>query len=155
MRVIMGADHAGFVLKEHLKKVLEEQGHEVKDVGCFDTDEVDYPDLAEEVALGISQGQWERGMLVCGTGIGMDISANKVSGVRAARVTDTMSAQLSRAHNDANVLCLSGWMTGPKLAEEILQIWLQTAYDGERHDARLSKISRLEGGQAAEGTKET
>ncbi len=147
MRVIIGADHAGFTLKEHLKKVLEQQGHEVKDVGCFDAGEVDYPDLAGEVALAISQGQWERGMLVCGTGIGMDISANKVNGVRAARVTDTTSAQLSRAHNDANVLCLGGWMTGPKLAEEIVQIWLQTPYDGARHDARLSKISQLEGGR--------
>ena len=146
MRVIVGADHAGFALKEHLKAFLELAGHEVYDAGCYDTGEVDYPDLAADVAHGVISRVWERGLLVCGTGIGMDISANKVRGVRAARVTDTLSARLSRAHNDANVLCLSGWMTGPKLAEEIVQVWLETLYDGERHEARLSKIERLEGG---------
>ena len=145
MRILLGADHAGFPLKEHLKAYLGEQGHQVHDLGCYDLHPVDYPDIALEVAQGVISGEADRGVLVCGTGIGMGIAANKVQGVRAARVTDTISATLSRAHNDTNVLCLGNWLVAPKLGEKILNVWLDTEYEGDRHNPRLEKIARIDG----------
>jgi|TARA_B100001964_G_scaffold244310_1_gene325263 ribose 5-phosphate isomerase B len=145
LRIIIGSDHAGYKLKEHLKTYLVELGHEMRDVGAYDEQPVDYPDEAVEVAQGVANGNCDRGMLICGTGIGMSIAANKVPGVRAALVTDTMTAQLSRAHNDANVLCLGGWLVGEKLGEEIAKSWLDTMYDRGKHANRLRKITNIEG----------
>jgi ribose 5-phosphate isomerase B len=147
MKIIIGADHAGFKLKEHIKEYLLSHEHQVYDVGCYDENPVDYPDQATSVSRKVGSEEYERGILVCGTGIGMSITANKVPGIRAARVSDTLSAQLSRAHNDSNVLCLGGWIVGEKLSEEILNTWLNTPYEEGKHVQRLEKISRLEADQ--------
>ena len=146
MRITIGADHAGFEMKEYLRQYLTEQGHMVEDAGCYDLNMVDYPDQAATVGHTVTAGRAERGVLVCGTGLGMSIAANKVDGVRAARVTDPMSARLAREHNDANVLCLGAWMVGTKLAEAIINAWLSACYAEGRHGPRLEKIANLEKG---------
>lgn len=144
MKIILGSDHAGHQIKEHIKNYLLSLGHEVEDAGSYDETPIDYPDPAVRVSEGVSEGLWERGILVCGTGIGMSITANKVPGVRAALVSEPTTAGLSRAHNDANVLCLAGWFTGAKLSELIVDTWLETEYEGGKHAPRLDKIARLE-----------
>ncbi len=144
MKIALGADHRGFRLKEHLKRVVEELGHTWEDFGTHDDASVDYPDYAVQVAAEVAQGGAELGVLVCATGLGMSIAANKVPGVRAAVCTETVSARYARAHNDANVLCLGGELTGPGLAAEILKTFLDTPFEGGRHARRVSKISLLE-----------
>ncbi len=144
MKIALGSDHAGFVLKEQLKQVLIRRGMEVEDVGTNSPESVDYPDYAEKVADAVRDGKTDRGVLVCATGIGVCIAANKVQGIRAAAPWDRETTRLSRAHNDANVLCLSGRYLEPALAEELVQIWLETPFDGGRHQRRIEKISALE-----------
>ena len=144
MRVAIGADHAGYELKEAVARLVEGMGHEVHDFGPSRPESVDYPDFARKVARGVSQGRFDRGILICGTGIGMCITANKVPGIRAALCHDHLTARLSREHNDANVLCLGGRLIGPALAAEIVETWLQTAFQGGRHARRLDKIRALE-----------
>lgn len=144
MKIALGADHAGFELKEHLRAFLAERGHEVEDAGTDSTASTDYPDYAERVARAVASGAAERGLLVCGTGIGMAIAANKVAGVRAANCSDLLSARMSRAHNDANVLALAGRVVTPEVAEEIVGVFLETPFDGGRHRRRLAKIADLE-----------
>jgi ribose 5-phosphate isomerase B len=131
-------------LKEELLPVLQSLGHEVADEGICGSDSVDYPDLAALVARKVSQGQAERGLLLCGTGIGMAIAANKFSGVRAAVVDDEQTARISRQHNDLNVLCLSGDAVSGQQAQNILRAWLETPFEGGRHARRLEKIAQLE-----------
>ncbi|SFS34631.1 ribose 5-phosphate isomerase B [Marininema halotolerans] len=145
MKVIMGSDHGGIQLKEALKTVLDELGAEVEDVGCNCTDSVDYPDYAEPVAERVAAGEFDRGILVCGTGIGMSIAANKVKGIRCAVVSDEFSAQMSREHNDANILALGERVVGAGLAAKILRTWLTTEFTGGRHSQRITKIDRIEG----------
>jgi ribose 5-phosphate isomerase B len=142
--VALGADHAGWELKEHLKGWLIAQGHQVVDFGTQAPQSVDYPDYALAVGEAVTRGEAERGLLVCGTGIGMAIAANKVVGIRAAACTDTFSARMSREHNDANVLALGARLTGRETALEILRVWLETAFAGGRHLGRLGKIADLE-----------
>lgn len=144
MRLALGADHAGFELKEHLRHHLERQGHDVEDLGTRSSEPTDYPDYAAEVARAVSSGRAERGLLVCGTGTGMAIAANKVPGVRAAPCADAEAARLARAHNDANVLALAGRRLAPAAGEEILDTFLATPFDGGRHARRLEKIRALE-----------
>ncbi len=144
MRIAIGADHAGYALKEVLIAHLREQGVEVVDFGTHGTDSVDYPDYAQAVAEAVARGEADYGVLICGTGIGMAITANKVPGIRAAAVSDVYSAKMSRAHNDANILCLGGRVVGPGLAIEILEAWLHTPFEGGRHVRRLEKIRRME-----------
>lgn len=144
MRIVVGADHAGYALKEAIKRALEARGVSVEDVGTHSTDSVDYPDFAEQVARGVAAGRFDRGILVCGTGVGMAIAANKIPGVRAATVTDVETARLSRAHNDANVLALGGRMLDPTRALEIVQVFLETPFAGDRHQRRVEKIRTLE-----------
>ncbi len=136
----MGSDHAGLELKEHIKETLTKMGHEIDDVGTDNTCPVDYIDFGLEVAWLVSEGKAERGILICGTGIGMCIVANKVKGIRAALVTDLYTAIQSRRHNDANILVLGGRITAKGLAEEIVKIWLETPFDGGRHEKRIEKI---------------
>ncbi len=143
MRIAIGADHAGFSLKEHLKTYLQAAGHEITDCGPHSEDRVDYPDYAKGVAHQITTGLVDRGVLVCGTGIGMAIAANKVAGIRAANCNTIFLASLSRAHNDANVVTVGARVVGDALAEAILKTFLSTAFDGGRHQDRLEKISRL------------
>ena len=144
MHVALGADHAGFVLKDALKPVLDELGATYEDFGTASSDSVDYPDYAAVVASGVAGGQFDRGILVCGSGIGMAIAANKVAGVRAAPVVDVESTRLARGHNDINVLALGARRTSAEDARAIVRAFLQTPFDGGRHERRVEKIGRLE-----------
>lgn len=144
MKVALGADHAGFALKDALKPRLDALGIEHHDFGTSSTDSVDYPDFAQAVAEGVASGRFDRGILVCGSGIGMAIAANKVAGIRAAVVGDEDAARLCREHNDANVLTLGARLTSPDRARAIVDTFLLTAFEGGRHARRVEKIHQLE-----------
>ena len=140
MRIAIGADHAGFILKEHLRAWLAEAGHELRDFGAHSAESVDYPDYAALVAGAVAGGSAERGILVCGSGIGMAIAANRVRGVRAAACVDLYSARLCRQHNDANVLALGSRIVAPPLAEALAEVFLTTTFEGGRHARRVAKL---------------
>jgi len=144
LKVAIGSDHAGFELKEEIKKVLEEKGCTIIDVGTGSLASVDYPDFGVKAALLVARGEVDRGVLVCGTGIGMSIVANKVKGVRASLVSDLYTAIQSRKHLDANVLVLGGRVIGRDLAAEITRAWLDTPFEGGRHLKRIEKIEQFE-----------
>jgi ribose 5-phosphate isomerase B len=144
MRIAIGSDHRGYQLKERVASLVATAGHEVLDVGTNGMDSVDYPDIAAAVARQVSEGTVDRGLLICGTGIGMAIAANKFPGVRAAPCTDEIAAEMSRRHNDLNVLCLAGDMLSARSAERIVDIWLTTEFEGGRHMRRVDLISQLE-----------
>ena len=144
MKVAIGCDHGGFNLKGHIITLLEEMGIAYKDFGTHSTDSMDYPDVAEPVAKAVAAGEFERGILICGTGIGIGIAANKVKGIRAALCHDTFSAHACREHNDANILTLGERVIGTGLALDIVRIWLTTEFEGGRHAKRVDKISALE-----------
>lgn len=144
MRIAIGADHAGVTLKDQLKQWLIDRGDTVEDVGTFTADSVDYPDYAASVAHAVANGSAERGVLVCGSGIGMAIAANKVAGIRAAPIVDEASARLSREHNNANVIALGARLTAVEEAQELLRLFLVTEYQGGRHQQRIDKISALD-----------
>ena len=143
MKIALGSDHGGFELKEHLKKMLAGE-HELIDLGTNGPESVDYPDYAVRVARLVAEGGAERGILICSTGIGMSVTANKVPGVRAALAFDLFAAQQSRRHVDANILVLGDQITGKGLAAEIARVWLETPFEGGRHQRRIDKIKRLE-----------
>ncbi|KAB2967016.1 MAG: ribose 5-phosphate isomerase B [Thermoanaerobaculia bacterium] len=140
MRIAVGADHAGFELKEHLRAVLAQAGHEVDDLGTRSAESTDYPDWAHRVAEAVAGGAAERGLLVCGTGVGMAIAANRHRGVRAAACNDLYTARLARAHNDANLLALGARIVAPALAEAILAAFVETPFEGGRHSRRVAKL---------------
>ncbi|MGI6114564.1 ribose 5-phosphate isomerase B [Luoshenia tenuis] len=142
--IALGSDHAGFPLKEVVRKYLEEQQIPFKDYGCFNTDSVDYPDQALKVAQAIVAGEADRGILICGTGIGISISANKVPGIRAALCGDVYSAKYTRLHNDANILAMGDRVLGEGLALEIVKTFLETKFEGGRHQRRVDKIAQIE-----------
>ncbi|OGP62497.1 MAG: ribose 5-phosphate isomerase B [Deltaproteobacteria bacterium RBG_13_53_10] len=144
MRIGLACDHGGFELKEELKAFLKSTGTEPIDMGSFNEESVDYPDYGVLVAEKVSRGELERGILICGTGIGMSIVANKFPGVRAALANDLFSARCSREHNDANILVIGGRMIGREVAREIVRIWLSTPFAGGRHQRRIDKIKALE-----------
>jgi ribose 5-phosphate isomerase B len=144
MKLGIGSDHAGYAAKEHLKRWLAERGHDVEDVGTHGTASVDYPDYAGQVGRLVASGTVQLGLLICGTGIGMSIAANKVKGVRAAVCTEPFSARFSRQHNDANVLCLGARVTGLGLMEDTLEAFLSAGFEAGRHANRVEKIGRLE-----------
>ena len=144
MKIAIGSDHAGYELKEKVKAYLARIGIEVNDCGTTSPDSVDYPDFAGKVGAEINRGRSERGILFCGTGIGMSMAANKISGIRAALATTPDAARLSRLHNDANVLCLAGRFLDAPTAEEIVRVWLETQFEGGRHQRRVDKIMALE-----------
>jgi len=144
MKVAIAADHGGYSLKEEIRELLNELGHEVYDFGTNSLESVDYPDYALPVAEGVADGHFDRGILICGTGLGMSIAANKVPGVRAVVVHDTFSAKATRQHNDSNVLAIGGRVIGAGLAQEIVTVWLQTDFEGGRHSNRIQKISEIE-----------
>jgi len=147
MRIYLGADHAGFQLKEHVKQTLTELGHEVTDVGTYAEDSVDYPDYALKVGRAVAGGTADIGVLICGTGLGMAIAANKVRGVRAVPVYEPEMARLGRLHNNANVIALPGRFITPDKADEVLEAFLSTEYENGRHQRRIDKISALEDSQ--------
>lgn len=144
MRIALACDHRGFRSKELIKSYLEKAGHEVRDFGCGNTESCDYPDSGFSGATSVAHGETERGILLCGTGIGMSMVANKVSGIRAALCHDELTAELSRRHNNANILCLPADLIGEELTRRVVDIWLRTDYEGGRHDRRLSKIALFE-----------
>ncbi len=149
LRIALGADHAGVVLKDNLARLLDERGIAYKDFGTYGSESVDYPDFAANVAHAVAAGDYDRGLLVCGSGIGMAIAANKVPGIRAAVVTETESARLSRSHNDANVLALGARRMPPELAGDIVTAFLDTPFEGGRHQRRVDKLTELDFSQPA------
>jgi len=150
MRVAIASDHGGWALKGRLLEVMAGlPGIEVIDLGTDGPESVDYPDYALPVADGVASGRFDRGILICGTGVGMAIAANKVRGVRAALCSDPLTARLSREHNDANVLALGGRIIGPEMAAEIVRVWLTTPFAGDRHSRRLAKIAAREAATGA------
>lgn len=144
MRVYVGADHAGYQLKEHLERFVAGLGHDVVDVGTDGEESVDYPDFAAKVARAVAEGDADAGILVCGTGLGMAIAANKVPGVRAVQASDPEMARMARMHNDANVLTLPGRYIGPEKAAEVVSEFLGTAFEGGRHQRRIDKMNGME-----------
>ncbi len=149
MKIAIGNDHRGCEVKRRIVSSLKQQGHEVVDVGTDGSESVDYPDLAFQVAMAVSEGRADRGILICGTGIGMCIAANKVRKVRAAPCHDSITAEMSRRHNDANVLCLSADLLGEELIDRMVRIWLTTDFEGGRHARRVEKIVKFESGQGS------
>lgn len=144
MKVALACDHRGFASKEQIKSHLIAAGHTVQDFGCDSPSSCDYPDTAIPGAISIASGEADRGIFFCGTGIGMSMAANKVKGIRAALCHDELTAQLSRRHNDANVLCLPADLVGEELTRKLVDTWLVTEYEGGRHDRRLQKIVEFE-----------
>lgn len=144
MKIAIGADHAGFTLKEHLLGKLREEGHEVVDFGTNSTESTDYPDFAAAVGRAVVSGQADKGLLVCSSGVGMSIAANKITGVRAALGTTPDEVSYTRRHNDANVLAIGAKYTDEQLAGEMLDTFLRTEFEGGRHARRIAKINQLE-----------
>ena len=144
MKIALGSDHGGYHLKEAIKKYLSDQNIAYEDFGTNSTESVDYPEFGRKVAEAVVSGAWNRGILCCGTGIGISISANKVPGVRCAVVTETYSAKMSREHNNANVLALGERVVGVGLALEIVEVWLNTEFAGDRHARRVNMLSDIE-----------
>ena len=149
MHIALGADHAGYLLKNAIAAGLTAQGHTVEDLGTSSAESVDYPDYAEKVGHLVAAGRADRGILVCGTGLGMSMAANKITGIRAAVVYDTECARLAREHNDANVLCLGARVTTPEQALALVAVFLDTPFAGGRHQRRVDKINALDGAQAS------
>lgn len=151
MKIAVGSDHRGFEAKEQIKVIIAQLGHESIDVGAGDNNPVDYPDPAYLAAMAVSKNEADRAILACATGIGMSIAANKVKGIRAAICHDELNARISRDHNDANVLCISGDQTGEVLLRKIVEVWLSTDFSGGRHQRRVNKIRAIEeGGEPGE-----
>lgn len=145
MKIALGCDHGGFELKEKIRKKLEEDGHECKDCGCYSTESCDYPIFGEAAARAVASGECERGIVVCTTGIGISIAANKVEGIRCAHCADTLEAQLCRQHNNANVLALGAGFTGSVLALEMVKTFLSTEFEGGRHARRVDLLNAIKG----------
>ena len=142
--IAIGCDHGGLNLKGHIEGLLEDMGMEYTDFGTYDSASCDYPDIAKKVCESVISGESEKGILICGTGIGMSIAANKIKGIRAAHVTDTYSARMTKEHNNANVICLGERITGCDLAAEIVTAYLNAEFRGGRHENRVNKIMELE-----------
>ena len=143
MKIIIGSDHAGFTLKTQIKSLLEKMGYTVEDAGCHTDDSVDYPIYGKAVSASVSDGRFSKGILICGSGLGMSMIANRFTGVRAALCNDLFSAALSRRHNDANLLVMGGRLIGGDLAEEIVRTWLTTEFDGGRHQLRIEQLDEF------------
>ena len=142
--IAIGCDHGAYALKEKLKEHLTARGLEYKDFGTYSTDSCDYPDFGAAAAKAVASGECDRGIVMCTTGIGISISANKVKGIRCALLSDKMSARLTREHNDTNMMAIGAAVVGEKLALEIVDVWLDTAFEGGRHQRRVDKIMALE-----------
>lgn len=147
MKIVVGSDHRGFKAKEVIKAIVTQLGHECIDVGTDSSDPVDYPDYAYVAAMAVAKNDADRAILICGTGIGTSITANKVKGIRAALCYDELSTQISRDHNDANVLCVSGDLIGEVLMRKMVEVWLSTEFSGGRHQRRINKITAIEEGK--------
>ena len=144
MKIAIGCDHAAYTFKEEIKAYLESKGHQVVDKGCYSTDRADYPDHGIAVGEAVAGGEVERGVVICGSGIGISIAANKVKGVRCALCSEPLSAQLSRNHNDANVLAMGARLIGREMGKAIIDAWFAAEFAGGRHVGRIAKISDYE-----------
>ncbi len=144
MRIGVASDHRGFQVKDQILKLLQDMGHDVIDYGSDSEESVDYPDFASKVARSVSEHELDRGILICGTGMGMAITANKYSDVRAVTCHDDVSAEMSRRHNDANVMCMSADLLGDRLLKRIVELWIATDFEGGRHARRVEKIRQIE-----------
>ena len=144
MKVALASDHGGYELKEYIKTVLERLGYEYEDFGCYGPESCDYPDFGEPAARAVADGGCYRGILVCYTGIGISMVANKIHGIRCAHCTDSLQAELTRRHNDANMIALGGGFTGKAMAERIVEVFLSTDFEGGRHERRVHKIMAAE-----------
>lgn len=151
MKIAIGCDHAGFEYKEMISEQLKSLNHTVSDFGCFNSEAVDYPQIAHQVAMAVAQNECDRGIVICGTGIGVSIVANKVDNVRCALVYNEFMARSSREHNDSNVLALGQRVIGTGVAKEIVSIWLNTPFAGGRHQVRLDQMKELQKGDINEG----
>ena len=145
MRIAVGSDHAGFHLKERLAAHLRDRGHDVVDCGTHSDDRVDYPDFGAAVGRAVRDGEADGGLCVCGSGIGIAMAANKIDGVRAATVHDATSARLTKQHNDANVICIGERLTGPEVATDCVDAWLDATFEGGRHSGRVAKLDSIGG----------
>ena len=144
MKISIGSDHGGYALKQELIAYLQEKGHQVEDFGCHDTSSCDYPDFGEAAARAVASGACERGIVVCTTGIGISISANKVKGIRCALCSEPYGAEMTRRHNDANMLALGAGFTAPMMAKRIVDVFLSTEFEGGRHQRRVDKMMAIE-----------
>jgi len=144
MKIAMGCDHGAFRLKEHVKAFLIRQGHEVEDFGCHSLDSCDYPEFGEAAARAVAEGKCEKGIVICTTGIGISMTANKVKGIRCALCGDPWSAEMTRRHNDANMLAMGAGIVGPNLAEQIVTAFLTHEFEGGRHQRRVDKMMAVE-----------
>lgn len=144
MRIAVGSDHRGYSVRNHIIELLTQLGHEVIDVGTDSAEAVDYSDIAAKAAKEVGSGRIDMGILVCGTGLGMSIAANKFAGVRAAPCHDALTAEMSRRHNNLNMLCLSADLLGEKLIDRMVELWINTPFDGDRHTRRIERIAELE-----------
>ncbi len=143
MKIALGCDHGGYDLKQHVIEVLEGLGHEIEDFGCHSKESCDYPDFA--AARAVAEGSCDRGIVICTTGIGISITANKVKGVRCAHCADCLQAEMTRRHNDANMMAIGAGFTGPNMAERMVEVFLSTEFEGGRHARRVEKMMALEG----------
>lgn len=144
MKIALGSDHGGYALKCDIIQLLEKLGHEYKDFGCYSTESCDYPDFGEAAARAVASGEYDRGIVICTTGIGISITANKVKGIRCALCGDPLSAELTRRHNNANMLAMGAGIVGPNLAERIVDTFLTAQFEGGRHERRVNLISAME-----------
>ena len=145
MKIALGCDHGGYDLKQHVIKVLEGLGHEIEDFGCHSKESCDYPDFGAAAARAVAEGSCDRGIVICTTGIGISITANKVKGVRCAHGADCLQAEMTRRHNDANMMAIGAGFTGPNMAERMVEVFLSTEFEGGRHARRVEKMMALEG----------
>ena len=144
MKIALGCDHGGYELKEHIKGVLEKLGHTYEDFGCHSKESCDYPDFGAAAARAVAEGRCDRGLVFCTTGIGISIAANKIRGIRCAHCADSLEAEMTRRHNDANMMAIGAGFTGEKLAERMVEVFLSTEFEGGRHARRVDKIMALE-----------
>ena len=145
MKIALGCDHGGYELKQHIKMVLEKLGHEAEDFGCSSKESCDYPDFGAAAARAVAEGRCDRGIVVCTTGIGISIAANKVKGIRCAHCADCLQAELSLRYKDANMMAIGAGFTGPNMAERMVEVFLATEFEGGRHARRVEKMMALEG----------
>ena len=144
MKIALGCDHGGYELKEFIITVLNKLGYEHEDFGCYSTESCDYPDFGAAAARAVAEGKCDRGIVICTTGIGISIAANKIKGIRCAHCTDSLSAEMTRRHNDANVLALGAGITGPNLAKRIVEVFLNTEFEGGRHARRVGQLDSIQ-----------
>ena len=144
MKIALGCDHGGYELKEYIKTVIEKMGHECEDFGCYNLDSCDYPDFGAAAAKAVAEGKCEKGIVVCTSGIGISIAANKIKGIRCAHCADCLQAEMTRRHNDDNIIAIGAGFTGKNMAERMVEVFLTTEFEGGRHQRRVDKMMALE-----------